>query len=274
MTVGAWLTSPAQIENFLCAAAWGLKRQDTRQTQMVQIALWSPWWDSVGWENLVVVIRYGCGLYMDALKGWLLLLLLPQLYLATHYSNGQTEQMNQEIKQYLHLFINYWQTDWAEWLTCAEFSYNDKIQTSTGHSPFYVNYGCHPHKGMNIQKEVRNQSAIELTQEMSKIWEETRAVLCLAAEQMKTYNDCKRESSWEYKAGDEVWLKGYNVMTDCPSKKLNGKWYRPFKILEKVGKATYKLKLLHTWKSIWPVVNKIFLTPYIAPTFNSQKNPP
>jgi len=50
----------------------------------------------------------------------------------------RTERMNQEIEQYLRLFINYRQNDWKEWLSCAEFSYNDKIQSSTGHSPFYV----------------------------------------------------------------------------------------------------------------------------------------
>src|SRR5882724_10197795 len=46
-------------------------------------------------------------------------------------TDGQTERMNQEIEQYLRLFINHRQTDWAEWLACAEFSYNDKIQTFT-----------------------------------------------------------------------------------------------------------------------------------------------
>ena len=131
--------------------------------------------------------------------------------------------MNQEIKQYLRLFINYRQNDWHEWLSCAEFSYNDKIQTSTEHSPFYVNYGCHPYKGTNIQKEVRNQSATEFAKEMSKIWEETGAALRLATEQMKMYYDRKREDSREYKPGDKVWLEGHNITTDRPSKKLDDK---------------------------------------------------
>jgi hypothetical protein len=64
-------------------------------------------------------------------------------------TDRQTERMNQEIEQYLRVFVNYRQSDWAEWLACAEFSYNDKIQSSTGFSPFYVNYGRHPYKGTN-----------------------------------------------------------------------------------------------------------------------------
>jgi hypothetical protein len=55
-------------------------------------------------------------------------------------TDGQTEHMNQEIEQYLWLFINHRQSDWVEWLSCMEFSYNDKVQSSTGFSPFYINY--------------------------------------------------------------------------------------------------------------------------------------
>ena len=43
-------------------------------------------------------------------------------------TDGQTEQINQEVEQYLWLFVNYQQDDWTEWLPLVEFSYNDKIQ--------------------------------------------------------------------------------------------------------------------------------------------------
>ena len=42
-------------------------------------------------------------------------------------TNGQTECINQEVKQYLWLFVNFHQDDWVEWLLLAEFSYNYKI---------------------------------------------------------------------------------------------------------------------------------------------------
>jgi len=40
-------------------------------------------------------------------------------------TNGQTERVNQELEQYLQLYCNYRQNDWAEWLSIAEFSYNN-----------------------------------------------------------------------------------------------------------------------------------------------------
>lgn len=41
-------------------------------------------------------------------------------------TDGQTECVNQEVEQFLRLFINHQQTDWAEWLVIAEFAYNNK----------------------------------------------------------------------------------------------------------------------------------------------------
>jgi len=40
-------------------------------------------------------------------------------------TDGQTERVNQELKKYLRLYCNYRQNDWAEWLSIAEFSYNN-----------------------------------------------------------------------------------------------------------------------------------------------------
>ena len=182
--------------------------------------------------------------------------------------------MNQEIEQYFRLFINYRQNDWFDWLSTAEFSYNDKAHSSTGTSPFFVNYGRHPYKGTNTHEEVKSQSAIEFANDMSKIWEETESALRLAAEQMKTYYDRKRTDTRNYKPGDKVWLEGQNITTDRPSKKLDDKRYGPFEVLQKIGKAAYKLKLPRTWRSIWPVFNEIFLTPYKQPAFESQITPP
>ena len=36
----------------------------------------------------------------------------------------QTERNNQELEQYLRMFIDYRQEQWLEWLGTAEFTYN------------------------------------------------------------------------------------------------------------------------------------------------------
>jgi len=56
-------------------------------------------------------------------------------------TDGQTERMNQELEQYLRMFIDHRQEQWPEWLGTAEFAYNNKVQTSTKVSPFKANSG-------------------------------------------------------------------------------------------------------------------------------------
>lgn len=61
-------------------------------------------------------------------------------------TNGLMEWLNGEIKQYFRLFLNYRQDDWTKWIPSAEFTYNN--QSSTRHSPFFLNYRYHPQTEM------------------------------------------------------------------------------------------------------------------------------
>ena len=45
--------------------------------------------------------------------------------------DGQTEWVNQELEQYLQLFINQRQNNWTGLLSLAEFQYNNHIHSST-----------------------------------------------------------------------------------------------------------------------------------------------
>ena len=39
--------------------------------------------------------------------------------------DSQIERVNQEVEQFLHLFVNQRQDDWYDWISIAEFAYND-----------------------------------------------------------------------------------------------------------------------------------------------------
>jgi len=62
-------------------------------------------------------------------------------------TDGQTERINQEIEQYLQLFVNHCQSDWINWLPMAEFAYNNRVQASTKYLPFMLNAGQNPRMG-------------------------------------------------------------------------------------------------------------------------------
>jgi len=74
-------------------------------------------------------------------------------------TDGQTERVNQEIEQYLRMFISHRQNDWPEWIACAEFAYNNKIHTETHILPFYANYGMNPRMGIEPQRAGKSELA-------------------------------------------------------------------------------------------------------------------
>ncbi|ESK80729.1 hypothetical protein Moror_16581 [Moniliophthora roreri MCA 2997] len=59
-------------------------------------------------------------------------------------TDGQTEQVNQELEEYLCLFVSHCQDDWDELLSLEEFSYNNHIHFSTQQTPFMLDTGCNP----------------------------------------------------------------------------------------------------------------------------------
>src|SRR5882762_4048479 len=62
-------------------------------------------------------------------------------------ADGQMECVNQELEQYLRVFVNECQDNWDELLQIAEFQYNNHIQSGTQQTPFYLDSGQHPRIG-------------------------------------------------------------------------------------------------------------------------------
>ena len=93
-------------------------------------------------------------------------------------TDGQTKQVNQEVEQYLQVFVNYHQDDWAsDWLLLAEFSHNNKVNSSTHYSPFYLNWGRHPRKGVEPKRETQVEAATEFIERMEKVRTEAGVAL-------------------------------------------------------------------------------------------------
>jgi hypothetical protein len=55
--------------------------------------------------------------------------------------------VNQELEQYLHLFVNERQDNWDELLPMAEFQYNNHIHASTQQTTFMLDTGRNPQMG-------------------------------------------------------------------------------------------------------------------------------
>ena len=97
-------------------------------------------------------------------------------------TDRQTEQINQELEQYLRFFVDHRQMDWPEWLV---FAVKKKIYSETKVSLFMANYRRELRMGVDIRKKDKVKKAIEFVERMKNIQEETRAALRKAQEEMK-----------------------------------------------------------------------------------------
>ena len=68
--------------------------------------------------------------------------------------DGQTEQSNQTLEQYLCIYCNYQQDNWSDLLPLVEFAYNNAPSATTGVSPFFANKGYHPNLAVHPEHDL------------------------------------------------------------------------------------------------------------------------
>jgi len=172
-------------------------------------------------------------------------------------TDSQTERVNQELEQYLRMFIDHRQEQWPDWLGTAEFAYNNKVHSSTKTSPFKANYGQDPRMGFEVRKKRKYKGAKKFVIKMKKVQKEAKAVLGKVQEEMKKYTDRKRAEVDEYKVGDLVMLSTKDLkyqMVGRRTEKLTERLVGPYKIKKIVSLNAVELELPNTIK-IHLVVN-------------------
>jgi len=100
-------------------------------------------------------------------------------------TDGQTKRINQELEQYLRVFIDYKQEQWPDWLGTAEFVYNNKIYKATKISPFKVNYSQDPRIGFEERRKGKYEVAEKFMERIKKIQKEAKAVCYESLKQEK-----------------------------------------------------------------------------------------
>ena len=172
-------------------------------------------------------------------------------------TDGQTEQTNQELEQYLRMFIDHRQKQWPEWLGTAEFAYNNKVNTSTKVSPFRANSGRDPRIGFGMRKQGKLKGAKKFAERMKRIQKEAQTALKKAQEEMKKQADRKKGKAEEYQERDLVLLSMKDLkwqMKGRRMEKLTERFVGPYKVKRVISTNTVELELPKTVK-IHPVVN-------------------
>jgi len=148
-------------------------------------------------------------------------------------TDGQIERVNQELEQYLRIFIDYRQEQWPEWLGMAEFAYNNKAHSSTRMLPFKANYEQDLRMGFKERKKRKYEGAERFVMKMKEIQEEAKAALGKAQEKIKKYADRKRTEVDDYKVGDLVLLSTKDLkyqIVGRRTEKLTERFVGPYKV--------------------------------------------
>jgi len=175
--------------------------------------------------------------------------------------DGQTERVNQELDQFLCLFVNEQQNDWYDLLPIVEFQHNNHVYSVIQQPPFLLDTGWIPRMGFEpSQAPSRLETVNEFTEWMKSAMEEAKSAIRKAQEDMTRYYNQKRTPAPMYKPGDQVYLDVSDIKTTRLSPKLSHCRLGPFEIERQVGLLAYRLKLPHRMRQLHPVFNVVKLS--------------
>ncbi|KAJ1037369.1 hypothetical protein NDA10_001461 [Ustilago hordei] len=158
-------------------------------------------------------------------------------------TDGQTERVNQVVEQYLRMYCNYEQNDWADLLDTAAFVYNNTVHNSIGVSPFFACYGWNPKAHPDIPQQLgvndpgRFEYLMDGKERCKYLQEQIREAQRRTVDQ---YN--RKHKDIEFKVGDMVYINR-NWKTRRPTPKLDTRFAGPYPVQERVGRRAYRITL-------------------------------
>ena len=184
-------------------------------------------------------------------------------------TQGVVERMNAVVSQTLRCLIHEMNelNKWEILLPTVELVINSLPNSSTGFSPFYLNYGYEPVTPIQLLRgsEITNtESVAAFTHRVASDWNLARQNLERSVQLQAKYYDRKRKDV-HFQAGDLVLLSTRNIKLKGTPAKLQKRFVGPFRITEVIGQQAYRLALPEGWK-IHPVFHVSLLKDWKSAT--------
>ena len=154
---------------------------------------------------------------------------------------------------------------WEILLPTVELVINSLPNSSTGFSPFYLNYGYEPVAPIQLLRGdelAKTESVGSFIQRAASDWKLARQNLEKSVRLQQKYYD-KKHRDVGYKVGDLVLLSTRNLKLKGTPGKLQKRFVGPFRVLETIGEQAYRLALPEDWK-IHPVFHVSLLRDWKA----------
>jgi len=99
----------------------------------------------------------------------------------------------------------------------------------------------------------------EFAKKLQESWKHATQAMEESQRSMKKQFNKRRRNPQGLKVREHVWLENKNIQSNRPSKKLDNKRYRPFRIIKDIGLGAFQLELPESWM-IHSVFNEDLLT--------------
>ena len=169
-------------------------------------------------------------------------------------TDRQIEYVNQELDQYLWLFVNKRQDDWYDLLPMAEFQHNNHMHASIQQTLFLLDTGQTLHMGFKLRQwPSRLEIVNEFMEWIKAAVKEAKSMIQKVQEDMIEYYNQKRSLTPVFCPGDQVFFNVSDIKTTHLFPKLFYYCLGPSVVEHQVGPLAYCLKLPHTMKELHPV---------------------
>ncbi|CAK9782871.1 unnamed protein product [Cutaneotrichosporon oleaginosum] len=188
----------------------------------------------------------------------------PNFTTAFHpQANGGNERINQVLEQYLRIYINHNQDDWAlhSKLAQAEFVYNNSVHSSTGFSPFEVVYGLHPRSPLDHAKPTKLPAISQFNEQRSALRAQLVKNLEKAQANYKRFYDRHAQESPRFKVNDMVYLSTKYIKPSREAAKLSQHRIGPLKIIAPTKSPLAWVLELPAGLNVTPIFNVSLLEP-------------
>ena len=166
-------------------------------------------------------------------------------------TDGQTENANKVMKNYLRAYVRHAQDDWVDYLPDAEFAANNHVNVSTGMTPFFADHGYHPRTGVEPPQsfdedatgraELLSADKITARQEAMTKWL-TDNLTWAQADQARHANS-SRAPHPDYKVGDWVYVNTRDFSIKKQSRSLSSKNAGPWQITRNIDNKAFELDI-------------------------------
>lgn len=138
------------------------------------------------------------------------------------------------MQEYLRHFVVDKEDSWPELLTSAEFTYNNSVHSSTGHTPFQMVYGMHPNTPLTLGGQLP-ELAVPAVKEFVDVlldnWVQARTNLQAAQLAQRKVANRRRRAGPTYGPGDLVMLSSKHLtLNPNGSKKFKPRWFGPVEV--------------------------------------------